>query len=191
VEKASKPAIARLATVIECINRENVALRDDLTLLSIDDGLNKAQRKETAEQPLEDKMETVFHLNFPSQPDRLKLVRSAVFDTAMLCGCSENVARDIVIAVDEACQNVIRHAYKGAPDGQVILDIGHDGDNMVLSLQDFAAPVDVSKIKPRDLDDLRPGGLGTHFINEMMDQVDFIAPPEGVGNLLRMVRKIE
>jgi len=191
VEKASKPATARLATVIECINRENVALRDDLTLLSIDDGLNKAQRKETAEQPLEDKMETVFHLNFPSQPDRLKLVRSAVFDTAMLCGCSENVARDIVIAVDEACQNVIRHAYKGAPDGQVILDIGRDGDNMVLSLQDFAAPVDVSKIKPRDLDDLRPGGLGTHFINEMMDQVDFIAPPEGVGNLLRMVRKIE
>jgi sigma-B regulation protein RsbU (phosphoserine phosphatase) len=109
----------------------------------------------------------------------------------MLCGCSEGVARDIVIAVDEACQNVIRHAYKGAPNGQVILDIGRDGDNMVLSLHDFAATVDVSKIKPRDLDDLRPGGLGTHFINEIMDQVDFIAPPQGVGNMLRMVRKIE
>jgi len=191
VDKASDPATVRLATVIECINRENVALRDDLTLLSIDDGPNKVQRNEAADQPLEGKMETVFHLNFPSQPDRLKLVRSAVFDTAMLCGCSENIARDIVTAVDEACQNVIRHAYKGAPDGQVILDIGRDGDNMVLSLQDFAAPVDVSKIKPRDLDDLRPGGLGTHFINEVMDQIDFIAPPDGVGNLLRMVRRIE
>lgn len=194
IDKAADPANARLQAVIECINRENVALRDDLTLLAIDDGLNKIEREKQGlggRRLDANTSETVFHLNFPSQADRLKLVRSAVFDTAMLCGCSEGIARDIVIAVDEACQNVIRHAYKGSPDGQVVLDIARDGDNIVLSLRDFADPVDPSKIKPRDLDDLRPGGLGTHFIKEVMDEVDFLPPPDGDGNLLRMVRRIE
>lgn len=194
VDTAAEPVAARLQAVIKCINRQNVALRDDLTLLAIDDRLNKEQRVKSgsgSEQMDASPSETVFHLKFSSQPDRLKLVRSAVFDTAMLCGCTEDIARDIVIAVDEACQNVIRHAYKGSPDGQVVLDISSDGDNIILSLRDYADLVDPSKIKPRDLDDLRPGGLGTHFIREVMDEVDFLKPPVGEGNLLRMVRKIE
>jgi len=191
VDKAAEPATARLQTVIACVNREGVALRDDLTLLAIDDGINKAARLLLPDEADTNAPENIFHVNFPSQPDRLKLVRSAVFDTAKMCGCSESVARDIVIAVDEACQNVIRHAYKGSPDGKIILDISRQGDGIILSLRDFADPVDVAKIKPRDLDDLRPGGLGTHFIREIMDEVDFLVPPEGDGNILRMVKRIE
>lgn len=191
VDKAADPVMARLQTVIDCVNRENVALRDDLTLLAIDDGLNKAARDGRPAEDSENEAETIFHLNFPSQPDRLKLVRSAVFDTAMLCGCSKDVARDIVIAVDEACQNVIRHAYKGSPEGKIVLDIGRHGDSIVLSLRDFAEPVDIAKIKPRDLDDLRPGGLGTHFIAEIMDEVEYLKPADGQGNILRMVKRIE
>jgi len=190
-DKASEPARARLQTVIACINREGVALRDDLTLLAIDDGFNKAARLALPVETDKVGPENIFHVNFPSQPDRLKLVRSAVFDTAKMCGCSESVARDIVIAVDEACQNVIRHAYKGSPDGKIVLDISRDGDSVVLNLRDFADAVDVAKIKPRELDDLRPGGLGTHFIREIMDEVDFLVPPEGDGNILRMVKRIE
>ena len=45
-------------------------------------------------------------------------------------------------------------------------------------------------MKPRDLDDVRPGGLGTHFMAEVMDRVEFLTPPEGGGNLLRMVKRI-
>ena len=191
VDKAAEPARARLQTVIACVNRDGVALRDDLTLLAIDDGLNHAARLARPVEAERPGPENIFHVNFPSQPDRLKLVRSAVFDTAKMCGCSESVARDIVIAVDEACQNVIRHAYKGSPDGKIILDISRDGDGIILSLRDFADPVDVAKIKPRELDDLRPGGLGTHFIQEIMDEVDFLVPPEGDGNILRMVKRIE
>jgi phosphoserine phosphatase RsbU/P len=191
VDKAADPVMARLQTVIDCINRENVALRDDLTLLAIDDGFNKAERPEQTDDKETMATENIFHVNFPSQPDRLKLVRSAVFDTAKMCGCSESVARDIVIAVDEACQNVIRHAYKGSPEGKIVLDISRDGDSIILSLRDFADPVDVDKVKPRELDDIRPGGLGTHFIREIMDEVDFLTPPEGDGNILRMVKRIE
>lgn len=188
--KANEPVMARLQTVIACINRENSALRDDLTLLAIDDGLNKAKRPEEMGDQDEAPPENIFHVNFPSQPDRLKLVRSAVFDTAKMCGCSESVARDIVIAVDEACQNVIRHAYKGSPDGKIVLDISRDRDSVVLSLRDHAEPVDVRKIKPRALDEIKPGGLGTHFIREIMDEVDYLTLPGGDGNILRMVKRI-
>lgn len=188
-EMASSPASDRLAAVTDRINRDNVALRDDLTLLVVDDSVSIGQRASTPPEELEDG-ETILHLQFPSQPDRLKLVRNAVFDTTMHSGCREEVGRDIVIAVDEACQNIIRHAYKGASDGEVILDIRREGENLVLNLRDYADKVDVSKIKPRDLDDIKPGGLGTHFIHEIMDEVEFIDPPDGVGNLLRMVKRI-
>ena len=44
--------------------------------------------------------------------------------------------------------------------------------------------------QPRERDDLRPGGLGTHFIGEVMDEVEFMPPPADGGNLLRMVKRI-
>jgi len=62
--------------------------------------------------------------------------------------------------------------------------------NFIVLIQDFADTIDVTKIKPRDLNDVRPGGLGTHFISEVMDEVAFLTPPEGVGNLLKLVKRI-
>ncbi len=139
---------------------------------------------------MENDNQRLLKLKFPSQADRLKLVRSAVSAAAKRCGCTTDVARDIVIAVDEACQNVIRHAYGGASDGEIILEMRRTGDEVVVFLRDFAKATDVGKVKPRDLDDLRPGGLGTHFIGEVMDEVEFMPPPADGGNLLRMVKRI-
>ena len=67
----------------------------------------------------------------------------------------------------------------------------HRGDELVLSLMDFAPPIDPAKVQPRDLDDVRPGGLGTFLIREVMDSAEFVEPPPGCGNLLRMVKRIE
>ena len=64
------------------------------------------------------------------------------------------------------------------------------GEDLVLSLIDFAPTIDLARVKPRDLDDVRPGGLGTHLIRKVMDSADFIDPPPGCGNLLRMVKRI-
>ena len=134
--------------------------------------------------------EALLQLRFPARADRLKGVRDAVGGAAARCGCSAEVVRDVVIAVDEACQNIIRHAYGGKTDGEVVLEIRRQGDAMVVDLRDFADRVDPDKIKPRDLDDIRPGGLGVHFMREVMDSVEFLVPPQGRGNLLRMVKRI-
>ncbi|MBV23725.1 MAG: serine/threonine protein phosphatase [Rhodospirillaceae bacterium] len=137
-----------------------------------------------------EKEELLFQLRFSSSPDRLKMVRALVGEAGRICGLSEADANDLVIAVNEACQNVICHAYGGDPREVIVLEFLRCGDSVVMKLRDFAPSVEVEKIKPRDIDDIRPGGLGTHFIGEVMDETAFMSPRDGGGNILRMVKKI-
>ena len=134
--------------------------------------------------------ERVAQLRIASRPDRLRMVRALVNEAGDANGCSGECISQMVMAVDEACQNIIRHAYGGDPDGEIVVDIRRQDDAISIHLLDFAAPVDVSTIKPRPLDDVKPGGLGTHFIRECMDEFGFLTPPDGTGNCLRLVKKI-
>jgi len=135
--------------------------------------------------------DTLLELHTPARSDQLCNIRDAVRACVAASGCSEESTADIVLAIDEACQNIIRHAYKGNPEGVIELEIRREGEELVFSLLDSGPEVDPSQVKPRDLDDIRPGGLGTHFIQEVMDRADFLPRPGRGGNLLRMVRRIE
>ena len=133
----------------------------------------------------------VLQRRFPARATELKRIREAVRESVASCGCSAKSTADIVLAIDEACQNIIRHAYCGDSDNVIELEVEHRSDGLVFSLLDHAPAIDPSRVKPRDLDDLRPGGLGTHFIHRVMDEVEFLKPASGRGNLLRMVRRID
>lgn len=126
---------------------------------------------------------------FAAAPERLKDIRAEVFAVAAALGCPLPQVRDIVLAVDEACQNIIRHAY-GGQDGDIWVQMERNGDTLVVRLIDFAPPVDIARCCPRALEDVRPGGLGTHLMRCVMDEVAFAPPPDGAGNMLRMSRKI-
>jgi sigma-B regulation protein RsbU (phosphoserine phosphatase) len=132
----------------------------------------------------------VLALRMEARVDQLRKIREAVREAVESCGCGAECAADVVMAVDEACQNVIRHAYCDDPGGPIELEIKRCGENLVVSLQDFAPEVDPEEVKPRDLDEIRPGGLGTHLIREMMDSAEFVRAESGRGNLLRMVKRI-
>ena len=134
--------------------------------------------------------ERVLELRFPAQAKELKTGREAVEERIRACGACPECARDVVMAVDEACQNVIRHAYVGEEEGPIDLTLDRSGDELVFSLRDFAPAVDPAQVKPRDLEDVRPGGIGTHLIRSVMDSTEFVKPDDGVGNLFRMVKRI-
>ncbi len=197
-DNASLDTRGRLEVVIDLIKRGDTALRDDLTLLAIDDAAGLAMRQSDRGMAAvsseadggDDDEDLLLTLNVPSRADRLKLIRNAVSETALFCGCQKDIARDIVIAVDEACQNIIRHAYGGSPNGEIELKICRGDGELIILLRDFAETIDISKVKPRDLDDIKPGGLGTHFIREVMDDVEFLTPPLDGGNLLRMMKRL-
>ncbi len=133
----------------------------------------------------------LLQLRFPARAAELKKIRDAIRKTVEGCGCSAKSTADIVLAIDEACQNIIRHAYRGDSDGVIEIEVEHQGDGLVFTLADQAPAIDPSLVKPRDLDDIRPGGLGTHFIRRVMDEVEFSRPASERGNLLRMVRRID
>ncbi len=129
-----------------------------------------------------------FH--FPAHPDRLCMVRDLVRRAAIMTGCQSEMTDKLVIAVNEACMNVIQHAYKGDDSGEIVLEILNNNNRLLFRLQDYAAPIDLDSVKPRALEDIRPGGLGVHFIQEIMDECKMGHLEGGVGNYLEMIKKI-
>lgn len=136
------------------------------------------------------KAEKLLELRFQASADRLCLIRPLVKRVAEVVGCQGEVADQLVLAVNEACMNVIQHAYKGDETGEIILEILNNKKKLKFRLMDFAEPVDLNSVKPRDLDDIRPGGLGTHFIQEIMDDFKMGHLDGNQGNYLEMIKTI-
>lgn len=135
-------------------------------------------------------METLFEIRFPAKADRLCMIRSMIRHTAELSGCSPELCDRLVFAVNEACMNVIQHAYQENERGEIVLEMLNNEGQLHFRLLDYADPIDLEQVKPRDLDNIRPGGLGTYFINEIMDACDRGHLEEGRGNYLEMIKKI-
>ena len=135
-------------------------------------------------------MEKLFLVRFPAKAERLCLVRALVEEVAESVGCDRELSKKLVIAVNEACMNIIQHAYKGDESGEIIFEMLNNEKELYFRLVDYAHPIDLDSVKPRNLDDIRPGGLGTHFIAEIMDEYDIGHLDEGKGNYLNMKKKI-
>lgn len=133
----------------------------------------------------------VLDLRFRSDPSVLRMVRDKVKEATERVGCNDACIADIVMAVNEACMNIMQHAYKGDCSGEIVLEILNNGRELEVCLKDFATPVDTGRIEPRKLDDLRPGGLGTYFIRKAMDDCVYGHLDGACGNILRMKKKIE
>ncbi|SDH45401.1 ATP-binding protein [Roseospirillum parvum] len=98
---------------------------------------------------------------------------------------------DLVLAVDEACQNIVRHAYGGKETGDIVIEMAWKDDTVIVTLVDFADPVDPHCLVIRDPAEVRPGGLGLHLIREVTDRAEFLSPPAGAGNLLRLIKRFD
>lgn len=129
----------------------------------------------------------MIEIRVTSNPRFLIIVRAMVNQLCELLECPEEERRKIVLAVDEACANIIKHTYHG--DCSQTIDIFCKGDEEKLEvvLQDCGPPLDTGRVVPRNLDEVRPGGLGTHFIRSIMDEVTYTYK-EGCGNKMRMVK---
>ena len=128
---------------------------------------------------------------FPAHPSELQAAREVVSKACRDCGCTESMTTDIVIAVGEAIQNVVRHAYKDIEDGEATLEIVCKDGIIEFRLQDTAPTADPEKLKPEWPEEPGPGGLGICLIHDIMDEVEYLPAPSGQGNLLRMVKFIE
>lgn len=139
-------------------------------------------------------MSQQFSLSVSSQVENLPEIADFIEQAARSSGLNENQIYDVQMAVDEACTNVIQHAYRGRKDGNIEISCEQRGKEFVVVIQDFGEPFDPNKVsKPRTRDPLSRrniGGLGIFFMHKLMDRVSFDFS-SGNGNRLTMVKKIK
>ncbi|MFQ6115764.1 MAG: ATP-binding protein [bacterium] len=129
----------------------------------------------------------IIELKMPSDPKLLKIIRCVIKHLCEVCGYSREDRNAITLAVDEAVANIIKHAYRGQEDQPIILSFQRLQDRLEVKLRDYGKKVDPKSIKSRDLEDIKPGGLGVHFIRSTMDVVIYDHSVER-GNQLTLAK---
>jgi anti-sigma regulatory factor (Ser/Thr protein kinase) len=127
-----------------------------------------------------------------SDLDVLPQVIDFVRQASLLAGLPDNAVFACELATDEACTNIIEHAYAGRSDGVIRVACWSDSDEFVVQLHDQGVAFDPGAVRvPPLTQDLagRPlGGLGVHFMRSLMDEVRFDFDPV-LGNTLTMTKR--
>jgi len=138
----------------------------------------------------------LLRLELPSDPGLLCAVRGAVERLTESFGFSAEECRAVTRAVDEALTNIIRHAYCGRPDRPIELifraveaqaDQNVSGGLEIL-LCDRGPAIKPDQMCMRALEEVKPGGLGLHFIQQSMDVVEY--KRANGTNRLRLVKYV-
>ncbi|HIJ73351.1 MAG TPA: ATP-binding protein [Candidatus Hydrogenedentes bacterium] len=130
------------------------------------------------------------HLEFRSDPKLLSCVRALTRRYLEDLGVDAERAGNVVLAVDEACTNAIRHSYGGRRDRKLAITIRPNADFIEFELCDNGVPARADQVmrkelNPCDPSNLKPGGLGIPFIYKAFDEVAFV-PGKARGNRVRM-----
>lgn len=137
------------------------------------------------------KKQKKYHLKFPGQSDNLEIIRETISKIAEKAGFDEDNINMIELAVDEACANVVKHAFQKDHTQPIDLDIIVDAKKFTIVVSDKGKGFDISKMKKPDMKDYltnrRVGGLGIHIIHTLMDEVEYDSVP-GKGTHVRMVK---
>ena len=102
---------------------------------------------------------------------------------------SEKERMLMVLGVDEACTNIIRHAYHLRDDQLISLSLEGLRHCIRLRLRDYGKQTEAHAMRGRAHDLIKPGGLGLHLIRNAFDQVDYILKARGTE--LVMTKNLE
>ena len=137
------------------------------------------------------KKRETFQLKVPSETKNLEIIRSFIYRTAIKAGFDSECASRIELSVDEACSNVIKHAYQMKTDNFIEINISIDKEKFVVTIIDQGKGFNPEKIELPDmmeyLAELRVGGLGIYLMKTLMDEVEYDIIP-GKKNIVRMVK---
>ena len=135
-----------------------------------------------------------YSISVPGDSSSLSLVRVLITHLAEDIGFPEDDIGQIEIAVDEACTNVIEHAYNSiSPKPPVKIDIQTMQDQLIIDILDEGKPFDYSThIMPTFPDHWNEGnirGVGLFIIKQCMDESTYTQLPDNT-NRLRLVKKL-
>ncbi len=105
----------------------------------------------------------------------LKDVRNFFREVFEKLQIQQDLKDELVLAIAEAAQNIVKHAFKNTANANelMVVQISCENNKLQIAFYDRGTPVDPNKVKHREIDNVKPGGLGTFFIQEIMDAVEF------------------
>ncbi len=129
--------------------------------------------------------------DFTVNSSSLKEIRTFARDVFAKRNITQELKDDLVLAITEAAQNIVKHAYKNqtTTDKMKIKILFRDSE-IEIGFFDTGLPVVPENIQHRKLDDIKPGGLGTFFIKKIMDEAIFRKDKKGWVNHLVLTKKV-
>ena len=139
-------------------------------------------------------VERTFQLHVPSSTENLSMIRDFVGSIGQRAGMGEGDVAKLELAVDEACANVIEHAYGSDATHEVTVKATVDAEAVHIDIVDTGCGFDPKKVEQVNLEQLiskrKSGGLGMRLIQSLMDEVQYQIVP-GQKNELRMVKRLK
>jgi sigma-B regulation protein RsbU (phosphoserine phosphatase) len=157
---------------------KHLKLVDDTTLLLI-------------EKPRAHDAQVLLEHHMPARAEHLRDTRNALRKLLDQLGIEPALRDRLVLAIDEACTNIIRHAYGGEGDGGIGLRVSRADDVLSFELTDDAPCVDPGRMRPKPLGECRAGGLGIALIDTVMDTWHVEPASARCGNRLILRKRIE
>lgn len=127
-------------------------------------------------------------LKVKSKTENLSVIRDFISSSAAEAGVKSDAIENIILAVDEACTNIIKHAYKSFPDGELIIKTKSTLSRFVVSITDYGKSFEPEMIPEPDLQKYyrqkKVGGLGMYLMKTLMDNVEYRSVPGKYNEVL-------
>ena len=129
--------------------------------------------------------------DFEVNSSNLKHVRSFCREVFEKLNINQELKDELVLAIAEAAQNIVKHAYNNEEtEDKMEIKISVSNGHLEIGFFDKGRPVDKGNVRHRKIDDVKPGGLGTFFIQQIMDAVVFKEGEKPWINHLILTKKI-
>lgn len=129
-------------------------------------------------------------VKFPGRYESLAKIAELVQQAAQEFGLDPLACYGVETAVDEACSNIIEHAYEGEGKGDIYFSYRIQGNDLIFTLRDTGKSFNPTKIRKPKIDvplKYRQGnGLGLYFMYQWMDEVHFEVVDH--ANVLTMIK---
>jgi len=129
--------------------------------------------------------------SFPGRYESLAKISKFIRGAAQKAGLGDFAVYSVEMAVDEACSNIIEHAYQGEDRGEISCTCKVNTEGLTIVLKDTGKPFNPDAVTTPNLDasleERESHGLGLVFIYKWMDRVEFKTMP-GAGNQLTLFK---
>jgi serine/threonine-protein kinase RsbW len=131
-------------------------------------------------------------MKVPARYEYLAQISEFIADAARDANLNEEAIYAVQLAVDEACSNIMEHAYQGRGQGEIICTCENNDESLIVTLYDQGKQLNPEDIPVFNLDtpleDLKTGGAGVYLMHKLMDRVHYESDRQR-GNKLELVKR--